>query len=128
MQSRKANISLEDAYKTVEVEEFLNISRLGRSKGYQYINSGVVKSILMDGKRLIFIQSWFDFLERLLAEQPTFTRARHPIRWPRPSDAEPAAAETRPSPRRRGRPPKLRPATAADAAAPSAMAVANNTD
>ena len=54
MHSRKANIALEDAYKTVEVEEFLNISKFGRSKGYQYISSGVVKSVLVASSREIF--------------------------------------------------------------------------
>ena len=107
MQSRKTVISSQDdTWQVVEVDEFLDISKLGKSKGYKLISSGKVKSVLVDGKRLVFIKSWYDYLQRLLEEQATFTRRRHPMRWPRQSDADqPAAAATPPPPRRRDRPP-----------------------
>jgi len=126
VQSRKT-ISQEDTFRAVDFDEFLVISKQGKSKGYELLNSGLVKSVLVGGRRLAFIQSWYDYLGRLFEEQSTFTPGRHPIRWPQQTNAEPAA-ESSPSPRRRGRPWKLRPATAADAAATTAMAVANNTD
>ena len=107
MQSHKTNISSEDIWEVVEIDEYLERSKLGHTKGYE--SSGRVKSVLIDGKRLIFIESWYDYLERLLEEQSTFRPGRHPTRWPRQSDAE-LAAEM-PLPRRRGRPPKFRPPT-----------------
>ena len=107
MQSRKTNISPHDIWEVVEVDEYLERSKLGHTKGYELLSSGKVKSVLIDGKRLVFIQSWYDYLERLLEEQSIFRPGRHPTRWPRHSDAEPAAAEM-PPPSRRGRPPKFR--------------------
>ena len=110
MQSRKTNISPQDIWEVVEVDEYLERSKLGHTKGYELLSSGKVKSVLIDGRRLVFIQSWYDYLERPLEEQSTFRPGRHPTRWPRQSDAEPAAAEM-PPPRRRGRPPKFPPST-----------------
>src|SRR5215472_5923756 len=77
----------------------------GRNSGTPKV---ILKSVLIEGKRLVFIQSWYDYLEHLLEEQSAFRPGRHPTRRPRQSDAEPAAAEM-PPPRRRGRPPKFRP-------------------
>jgi hypothetical protein len=106
VQSRKTNISPQDILEVVEIDEYLERSKLGHTKGYELLSSGKVKSVLIDGKRLVFIQSWYDYLERLLEEQSPFRPGRHPARWPRQSDAEPAAAEMPPA-RRRGRPPKF---------------------
>jgi hypothetical protein len=108
VQSRKTNISPQDIWEVVKVDEYLERSKLGHTKGYELLSSGKVKSVRIDGKRLVLIQSWYDYLERLLEEQSTFRPGRHPTRRPRQSDAEPGAAEM-PSPRPRGRPPKFRP-------------------
>ena len=108
--------------------EFLVISKQGKSKGYEVLNSGAVRSVLVGGRRLVFIQSWYDYLGRLLEEQSTFTPGRHPIRWPQQANAARAAAETRPSPRRRGRPPKLHPPAGDESAVAATMAAAGNDD
>ena len=86
MQSRKT-ISKEDTFRAVDFDEFLVISKQGKSKGYELLNSGLVKSVLVGGRRLVFIQSWYDYLGRLLEEQSTFTPGRHPIRWPQQANA-----------------------------------------
>src|SRR5215472_12375152 len=59
------------------------------------------------------MRSWYDYLERLLEEQRTFTPGRHPAsRQSPPSEpadpppADPPPAQTSPPPRRRGRPRK----------------------
>ena len=89
MQSRKT-ISQEDTFRAVDFDEFLVISKQGKSKGYELLNSGLVKSVLVGGRRLVFIQSWYDYLGRLLEEQSTFTPGRHPIRWPnKPTPRQP---------------------------------------
>jgi hypothetical protein len=126
VQSRKTNISPHDIWDVVEVDEYLERSKLGHTKGYELLSSGKVKSVLIDGKRLVFIQSWYDYLERLLEEQSTFRRGRHPTRWPQQSDAEPAAAEM-PPPRRRGRQPKFRPPTG-DRPAPAVSAASSSAE
>ena len=124
MQSRKTNISPQDVWEVVEIDEYLERSKLGHTKGYELLSSGRVKSVIIDGKRLVFIQSWYDYLERLLEEQSTFRPGRHPTRWPRQSDAEPAAAEP---PRRRGRPPKFRPPTG-DGPVPAVSAASSSAE
>jgi hypothetical protein len=126
VQSRKTNISPQDIWEVAEVDEYLETSKLGHAKGYELLSSGKVKSVLIDGKRLVFIQSWYDYLARLLEEQSTFRPGRHPTRWPRQSDAEPAAAEM-PPPRRRGRPPKFRPSTG-DRPAPAVSAASSSAE
>jgi hypothetical protein len=126
VQSHKTNISSEDIWEVVEVDEYLERSKLGHTKGYELLSSGRVKSVLIDGKRLVFIQSWHDYLERLLEEQSTFRPGRHPTRWPRQSDAEPAAAEM-PPPRRRGRPPKFPPPTG-DGPVPAVSAASSSAE
>jgi len=98
----------------------------GTPKGYELLSSGRVKSVLIDGKRLFFIQSWYDYLEHLLEEQSAFRPGRHPTRRPRQSDAEPAAAEM-PPPRRRGRPPKFRP-PAGDGPVPAVSAASSSAE
>ena len=126
MQSHKTNISSEDIWEVVEVDEYLERSKLGHTKGYELLSSGRVKSVLIDGKRLVFIQSWYDYLERLLEEQSTFWPGRHPTRWPRQRDAEAAAAEM-PPPRHRGRPPKFRPPTG-DGPVPAVSAASSSAE
>ena len=126
MQSHKTNISSEDIWEVVEVDEYLERSKLGHTKGYELLSSGRVKSVLIDGKRLVFIQSWYDYLERLLEEQSTFRPGRHPTRWPRQRDAEAAAAEM-PPPRHRGRPPKFRPPTG-DGPVPAVSAASSSAE
>src|SRR5215472_9031016 len=84
------------------------MSKLGHTKGYELLSSGRVKSVLIDGKRLVFIQSWYDYLERLLEEQSTFRPGRHPARWPltapRASRATAPSRIAGPPARRRRRP------------------------
>ena len=128
MQSPNRNISQEDTFRAVDFNEFLGISKQEKSKGYELLNSGLVKSVLMGGRRLVFIQIWYDYLGRLLEEQSTFTPGRHPIRWPQQANAARAAAETRPSPRRRGRPPKLHPPAGDESAVAATMVAAGNDD
>src|SRR5215471_19723123 len=98
----------------------------GTPKVYEFLSSGRVKSVLIDGKRLVFIQSWYDYLEHLLEEQSAFRPGRHPTHRPRQSDAEPAAAEM-PPPRRRGRPPKFRPPTG-DGPVPAVSAASSSAE
>jgi hypothetical protein len=78
VESRKTSIAVEDRFKVVPFEEFCEIAHIGHSRGYEFLNSGDVKSVLVGRRRLVFIQSWYDYLERLLEEQRTFTPGRHP--------------------------------------------------
>lgn len=119
MESRKTSIAVEDRFKVVPFEEFCEIAHIGHSRGYEFLNSGDVKSVLVGRRRLVFIQSWYDYLERLLEEQRTFTPGRHPAsRQSPPSEpADPPPAQASPPPRRRGRPRKYpRPADTDDPA------------
>ena len=108
MESRKTNIAVEDRFKVVPFEEFCEIAHVGHSRGYEFLNSGDIKSVLVGRRRLVLIQSWYDYLERLLEEQRTFTPGRHPAsRQSPPSEpADPPPAQASPPPRRRGRPRK----------------------
>ena len=108
MESRKTNIAVEDRFKVVPFEEFCDIAHVGYSRGYEFLNSGDIKSVLVGRRRLVLIQSWYDYLERLLEEQCTFTPGRHPAsRQSPPSEpADPPPAQGSPPPRRRGRPRK----------------------
>jgi len=119
VESRKTSIAVEDRFKVVPFEEFCEIAHIGHSRGYEFLNSGDVKSVLVGRRRLVFIQSWYDYLERLLEEQRTFTPGRHPAsRQSPPSEpADPPPAQASPPPRRRGRPRKYpRPADTDDPA------------
>ena len=119
MESRKTSIAVEDRFKVVPFEEFCEIAHVGHSRGYEFLNSGDVKSVLVGRRRLVLIQSWYDYLERLLEEQRTFMPGRHPAsRQSPPSEpADPPPAQASPPPRRRGRRRKYpRPADTADPA------------
>jgi hypothetical protein len=78
VESRKTSIAVEDRFKVVPFEEFCEIAHVGHSRGYEFLNSGDVKSVLVGRRRLVLIQSWYDYLERLLEEQRTFMPGRHP--------------------------------------------------
>jgi hypothetical protein len=106
VESRKTNIAVEDRFKVVPFEEFCEIAHVGHSRGYEFLNSGAVKSVLVGRRRLVFIQSWYDYLDRLLEQQRTFTPSRHPARrQPLVSEpADPPPTHAPPPPRRRGRP------------------------
>ena len=78
MLSRKQNIAVQNSLETVPFPEFCQIAHVGRSKGYEILNSGVVKSVLVEGSRLVLIQTWYDHLAQLLEEQQTFTPGRSP--------------------------------------------------
>ena len=66
MPSRKDNFAVQDPFQTVTVNEFCKIARVGRSRAYEILNSGVVKSVLVGGSRLVLIATWYDHLARLL--------------------------------------------------------------
>ena len=66
VESRKTNIAVEDRFKVVPFEEFCEIAHVGHSRGYEFLNSGDIKSVLVGRRRLVLIQSWYDYLERLL--------------------------------------------------------------
>ena len=111
MLSRKQNIAVQNSLETVPFPEFCQIAHVGRSKGYEILNSGVVKSVLVEGSRLVLIQTWYDHLAQLLEEQQTFTPGRSPNPRRKLAD-QPSTQTASPSPpRRRGRPPKYRPNT-----------------
>ena len=108
VESCKTSIAVEDRFKVVPFEEFCEIAHVGHSRGYEFLNSGDVKSVLVGRRRLVLVQSWYDYLERLLEEQRTFTLGRHPASRQSPLSelADPPPARASPSPRRRGRPRK----------------------
>ena len=103
--SRKHNIATQNPFETVTVPEFCEIARVGRSKGYEILNSGVVKSVLVEGSRLVLSQTWYDHLAQLLEQQQTFTPGRSPNLRRELADQPPIQASPPPL-RRCGRPPK----------------------
>lgn len=58
---------------TVTVEQFSEISQLGKTTIYKMIKRGDLKSVRVYGRRLIVVQSYFDFVNRETTEE---TRAR----------------------------------------------------
>jgi hypothetical protein len=72
----KANTATQDLFKTVSFDEFCKIARVGRSRAYELLNSGVVKSVLVGRLRFVLLQSWYDYIARLCEEQPVFTPGR----------------------------------------------------
>src|SRR5215472_13852661 len=78
VESRKTSIAVEDRSRVVPFQEFCEIAQVGHSRGYEFLNSGDVKSVLVARRRLVLMRSWYDYLERLLEEQRTFTPGRHP--------------------------------------------------
>ena len=121
MHGKKANIATQDRLKAVSFDEFCEIAKVGRSRGYQILNSGVVRSVLVGRTRLVLIQTWYTYLERLLAEQPNFTPGRRPGGSQAAGKPAPAEAPLAPS-RRRGRPPKYSRPAGDPSPAPAAMA------
>ena len=114
-------------FKTVSVEEFCEIARIGRTRAYELFETGAVKSVLVGRLRLVLLQSWYDHLARLCEEQAVFTPGRRPGRAQ--AAGKPALTKTEPPPpRRRGRPPKYaRSDTAVNPAqAVAAMAASNS--
>ena len=95
MESRKTSIAVEDRLRVVPFEEFCEIAQVGHSRGYEFLNSGDVKSVLVRRRRLVLIRSWYDYLERLLEEQRTLT----------PADIRPAGSHHHLSPPIRKYPP-----------------------
>jgi len=97
VESCKTSIAVEDRFKVVPFEEFCEIAHVGHSRGYEFLNSGDVKSVLVGRRRLVLVQSWYDYLERLLEEQRTFTPGRHPASRQSPLSelADPPPAEHR---------------------------------
>lgn len=120
MQSRKDIAVQEDPFKTVTVNDFCKIAHVGRSKAYDILNSGIVRSVLVEGSRLVLIQDWHNHIARLLEQQQSFMPGRSPN--PRRELADPPTQAVPPL-IRRGRPPKYRPNTVADPAALAAATV-----
>jgi len=78
---------------------------LGKTKIYELIADGEIKSVTIGKRRLIIVQSYLDLLERM-AQNPVLLASPNPRAH---SALEPGAArhDVEP-PRRRGRPPKNR--------------------
>jgi hypothetical protein len=57
VERRKTSIAVEDRFKVVPFEEFCEIAHIGHSRGYEFLNSGDVKSVLVGRRRLVFIQT-----------------------------------------------------------------------
>jgi len=128
VQSQRTNIVAQDLFKTVSVEEFCEIARIGRTRAYELFETGAVKSVLVGRLRLVLLQSWYDHLARLCEEQTVFTPGRRPGRAQ--AAGKPALTETEPPPpRRRGRPPKYpRSDTAVNPAQAAAAIAASNSN
>jgi len=47
VESRKTNSAVEDRFKVVPFEEFCEIAHVGHSRGYEFLNSGDIKSVLV---------------------------------------------------------------------------------
>ena len=77
MQTHKTYIPLRDR-DVVRFSEFLKQSDIGRTKGYELVNSGELQTITIGKLRYVIVQSWLDFIERQRREQPTFKRNWHP--------------------------------------------------
>jgi len=60
VQSQKTNIAAQDLFKTVSVEEFCEIARIGRTRADELFETGAVKSVLVGRLRLVLLQSWYD--------------------------------------------------------------------
>jgi excisionase family DNA binding protein len=56
---------------TAPIPEFGRLSGLGRSKTYELIGEGKLKSIKIGKRRLIVISSWRQLVEEQLAETNT---------------------------------------------------------
>ena len=54
---------------TVTIPEFLKSSGVGRSKTYELIEAGEIKSVLVGRRRLIVVQSYLDYLARQMQQQ-----------------------------------------------------------
>jgi hypothetical protein len=106
--SHKENIAIQNPLETVTFNEFCKIAHVKHSRGYEILNSGVVKSVLVGGMRLVLIATWYDYLAQLLEEQQTFTPGRSPTprRSSREAADQPLSQPAPIPPRRRGRPPK----------------------
>jgi hypothetical protein len=122
VQSRKAYIPLRDR-DAVRFSEFLEQSGLGRSKGYELLNTGQVETFVVGKARFVVVQSWLDFIDRQRQAQQVFKPNWHPPGRPRrnsaPNDGQPASAPAAPAnlpvaeapmqvKRARGRPRKVR--------------------
>ncbi len=70
-------------YATAPVQRFCTeIAGIGLSKAYELINRGELKSITIGKRRLVLLESWYDFVERSLstpAEKPA-ANPPHPNR------------------------------------------------
>jgi hypothetical protein len=138
VQSRKAYIPLRDR-DAVRFSEFLEQSGLGRSKGYELLNTGQVETFVVGKARFVVVQSWLDFIDRQRQAQQVFKPNWHPPGRPRrnsaPNDGQPASAPAAPAnplvaeapmqvKRARGRPRKVRGASSpSEAAAIAAQSV-----
>jgi hypothetical protein len=51
------------------IPEFLRVAGIDRSKLYELIDEGVLSSVLIGRRRLIIVQSYFDYLRRQQKDQ-----------------------------------------------------------
>jgi hypothetical protein len=72
---------------TVPLNEFLEISGIGRSDAYAKLRSGELKSVTIGKKRMVIVASYIELLERAMQEQQSYTPGRHPAGRPRKSAA-----------------------------------------
>jgi hypothetical protein len=86
VQSRKAYIPLRDR-DAVRFSEFLEQSGLGRSKGYELLNTGQVETFVVGKARFVVVQSWLDFIDRQRQAQQVFKPNWHPPGRPRRNSA-----------------------------------------
>ena len=98
---------------TMTIPQFMTASGLGRSKTYDLIDREI-DSVLVDGRRVIIVQSYLDYLERQKQAQAAGV-GRIPSPNPRAKSgdgrtASPAVSYAAPPTRRspRGRSPKYR--------------------
>jgi hypothetical protein len=90
---------------TVTVGGFRALSGLGSTKTYELINRNILRTVTVDKRRLIIVQSWLDYLaDRLRSGSnspsatkdtwkppPVARRAYHKSRKPRPAATGPPA-------------------------------------
>ena len=84
MQIRKpktAYIALRDR-DIVRFPEWLEASGLGRTRGYEIINTGQVESFCIGKLGYVVIESWLAYVDRQRQAQQSFIPGRHPFRYP----------------------------------------------
>lgn len=63
---------------TIPVPEFCRISGIGHSRVYDLVNAGEIESVLIGRRRLIIVQSYRDYLDRLQSQGNALGRSPNP--------------------------------------------------